>query len=60
MLPPAPEMLPWYYPANGRFVEHEPILLNEFVNVTLGKQTVEQYAANVGKQIQDILDKPTV
>jgi ABC-type glycerol-3-phosphate transport system substrate-binding protein len=60
VLPPAPDMLPWYYPANGRYVEHEPILLNEFVNVTLGKQTVEQYAANVGKQIQDILDKPPV
>jgi ABC-type glycerol-3-phosphate transport system substrate-binding protein len=60
VLPPAPEMAPWYYPANGRYVEHEPILLNEFVNVTLGKQTVEQYAENVGKQIQDILDKPNV
>jgi ABC-type glycerol-3-phosphate transport system substrate-binding protein len=60
VLPPAPPMDPWYYPANGRFVEHEPILLNEFVNVTLGKQTVEQYAENVGKQIQDIMDKPNV
>jgi ABC-type glycerol-3-phosphate transport system substrate-binding protein len=60
VLPPAGEMLPWYYPANGRYVEHEPILLNEFVNVSLGKQTVEQYAENVGKQIQDILDKPNV
>jgi ABC-type glycerol-3-phosphate transport system substrate-binding protein len=60
VLPPAPEMLPWNYPANGRYVEHEPILLNEFVKVTLGQQTVEQYAENVGKQIQDIMDKPSV
>ncbi len=60
VLPPAPEMAPWYYPANGRYVEHEPILLNEFVKVTLGQTTVEQYAQNVGKQIQDIMDKPSV
>ena len=42
VLPPAPEMAPWNYPANGRYVEHEPILLNEFVKVSLGQQTVEQ------------------
>jgi ABC-type glycerol-3-phosphate transport system substrate-binding protein len=60
VLPPAPEMLPWLYPANGRFVEHEPILLNEFVKVSLGEVTAEQYAANTGKQIQDIMDKPPV
>jgi multiple sugar transport system substrate-binding protein len=60
VLPPAPDMLPWYYPANGRYAEHEPILLNEFVKVTLGQSTVEQYAESVGKQIQEILDKPTV
>ncbi|MCC6174979.1 MAG: sugar ABC transporter substrate-binding protein [Chloroflexi bacterium] len=60
VLPPAPEMAPWYYPANGRFAEHEPILLNEFIKVTLGQATVEDYAANVGKQIQEILDKPLV
>ena len=46
VLPPAPEMLPWHYPANGRFAEHEPILLNEFIKVTLGQSTVEQYAEN--------------
>jgi ABC-type glycerol-3-phosphate transport system substrate-binding protein len=60
VLPPAPDMQPWYYPANGRFAEHEPILLNEFVKVTLGQATVEQYAETVGKQIQEILDKPLV
>jgi ABC-type glycerol-3-phosphate transport system substrate-binding protein len=60
VLPPAPEMAPWYYPANGRYVEHEPILLNEFVKVTLGQLEVEKYAADTAKQIQDIMDKPSV
>ena len=49
VLPPAPEMAAWLHPANGRFAEHEPILLNEFVKVTLGQMTVEQYA-RTGRQ----------
>ncbi|MGE3273380.1 MAG: sugar ABC transporter substrate-binding protein [Chloroflexota bacterium] len=60
VLPPSPPMDPWYHPANGRFAEHEPILLNEWVKVTLGQLDVEKYAQDVGKQIQDILDKPPV
>ena len=60
MLPPAPDMAAWHYPANGRYAEHEPILLNEFVKVTLGQLDVEKYAADTGKQIQDIMDKPSV
>ena len=58
VLPPAPEMAAWHHPANGRFQETEPILLNEFVKVTLGQLTVEQYAEQVHGQIQAILDKP--
>jgi ABC-type glycerol-3-phosphate transport system substrate-binding protein len=60
VLPPAPEMAAWHHPANGRFQETEPILLNEFVKVTLGQLTVEQYAEQVHNQIQAILDKPSV
>ena len=58
VLPPSPPMAAWHHPANGRFAEHEPILLNEFVKVTLGQMTPEKYAQDVGKQIQDIMDKP--
>ena len=60
VLPPSPEMPAWHHPANGRFAEHEPILLNEFIKVTLGQLDVEKYAQDVNKQIQEILDKPLV
>ena len=60
VLPPSPPMDAWHHPANGRFAEHEPILLNEFVKVSLGQLDVEKYAADVSKQMQDILDKPPV
>jgi len=60
VLPPAPDMLPWHHPANGRYQETEPILLNEFVKVTLGQLDVNQYADDTAKQIQAILDKPGV
>lgn len=60
VLPPSPPMDAWHHPANGRFAEHEPILLNEYVKVALGQLEVEKYAQDVGKQIQDILDKPPV
>ena len=60
VLPPSPPMDAWHHPANGRFAEHEPILLNEWVKVSLGQMEVEKYAQDVGKQIQDILDKPPV
>ncbi len=60
VLPPSPEMPAWHHPANGRFAEHEPILLNEFIKVSLGQLDVEKYAQDVGKQIQEILDKPPV
>ncbi len=60
VLPPAPEMSAWHHPANGRFQETEPILLNEFVKVTLGQLEVEKYAEDTAKQIQAIMDKPPV
>lgn len=60
VLPPAPEMVAWHQPANGRFYEHEPILINEFVKVTLGQATPAQFCEEVGKQIQAIMDKPNV
>jgi ABC-type glycerol-3-phosphate transport system substrate-binding protein len=60
VLPPAPEMAPWHHPANGRYFEHEPILTNEFVKVTLGQITSDQYCEDVAKQIQAIMDKPNV
>jgi multiple sugar transport system substrate-binding protein len=60
VLPPAPDLLPWYYPANGRFAEVEPILLNEFLKVTLGQLDVEKFADDTAKQIQAIMDKPSV
>jgi ABC-type glycerol-3-phosphate transport system substrate-binding protein len=60
VLPPAPEMAPWHHPANGRYFEHEPILLNEFVKVTLGQLEVDAYAEQVGRQIQEIMDRPPV
>jgi hypothetical protein len=60
VLPPAPEMAAWHHPANGRYQETEPILLNEFVKVTLGQLEVEKYAEETAKQIQAILDKPPV
>ena len=56
-----PPMAAWHHPANGRFAEHEPILLNEFVKVTLGQlDRREVRRAGLGKQIQEILDKPPV
>jgi ABC-type glycerol-3-phosphate transport system substrate-binding protein len=60
VLPPAPDMQPWYYPANGRFAEVEPILLNEFIKVTLGQVDSDQFADDTAKQIQAIMDKPGV
>ena len=60
VLPPAPDMLPWHHPANGRFQETEPILVNEFVKVTLGQLDVDKFADDTAKQIQAIMDKPGV
>jgi len=60
VLPPAPDMEPWYYPANGRFAEVDPILINEFVKVTLGQVDSDQFADDTAKQIQAIMDKPPV
>ncbi len=60
VLPPAPDLLPWHHPANGRYAEHEPILINEFNKVTLGQLDSDKFADDTGKQIQDILDKPNV
>ena len=53
-------MLPWHHPANGRFQETEPVLVNEFVKVTLGQLDVNQFADDTAKQIQAIMDKPGV
>ena len=60
VLPPAPDMEPWYYPANGRFAEVEPILINEFVKVSLGQVDSDQFAEDTARQIQAIMDKPSV
>ena len=60
VLPPAPDMLPWHHPANGRFQETEPVLLNEFLKVTLGQVEVDKFADDTAKQIQAIMDKPPV
>jgi ABC-type glycerol-3-phosphate transport system substrate-binding protein len=60
VLPPAPDMEPWYYPANGRFAEVEPVLVNEFVKVTLGQIESDQFAEDTTRQIQAIMDKPSV
>jgi ABC-type glycerol-3-phosphate transport system substrate-binding protein len=60
VLPPAPDMQPWYYPANGRFAEVDTVLVNEFLKVTLGQVDVNTFAEDTAKQIQAIMDKPTV
>jgi ABC-type glycerol-3-phosphate transport system substrate-binding protein len=60
VFPPAPDMLPWYYPTNGRFAEVEPILINEFLKVTLGQIDSDKFADDTAKQIQAIMDKPGV
>jgi ABC-type glycerol-3-phosphate transport system substrate-binding protein len=60
VLPPAPDLLPWHHPANGRFQETEPILANEFVKVTLGQIDVDKFAEDTARQIQAIMDKPGV
>jgi ABC-type glycerol-3-phosphate transport system substrate-binding protein len=60
VLPPAPDMLPWYYPANGRFAEVDSVMINEFVKVTLGQVDSDTFADNTAKQIQAIMDKPGV
>jgi ABC-type glycerol-3-phosphate transport system substrate-binding protein len=60
VLPPAPDMQPWYYPANGRFAEVDTVLINEFLKVTLGQVDVNTFADDTAKQIQAIMDKPTV
>jgi ABC-type glycerol-3-phosphate transport system substrate-binding protein len=59
VLPPAPEMQPWYYPANGSYAEVDTILVNEFLKVTLGQVDVNTFADNTAKQIQAIMDKPS-
>jgi ABC-type glycerol-3-phosphate transport system substrate-binding protein len=60
VLPPAPDMLPWYYPANGRFAEVDTVLINEFLKVTLGQVDSDRFADDTAKQIQAIMDKPGV
>jgi arabinogalactan oligomer/maltooligosaccharide transport system substrate-binding protein len=60
VFPPAPDMLPWHHPANGRFAEVEPVLLNEFLKVTLGQIDSDKFADDTAKQIQAIMDKPGV
>jgi ABC-type glycerol-3-phosphate transport system substrate-binding protein len=60
VLPPAPDLLPWHHPANGRFAETEPVLANEFVKVTLGQIDVEKFAEDTTKMMQAIMDKPGV
>jgi len=60
VFPPAPDLLPWHHPANGRFAETEPILLNEFIKVTLGQVDSDKFADDTAKQIQAIMDKPGV
>jgi ABC-type glycerol-3-phosphate transport system substrate-binding protein len=60
VLPPAPDMLPWHHPANGRFAEVEPVLINEFIKVTLGQLDSDQFAEDTARQIQAIMDKPAV
>ncbi|MGI9148814.1 MAG: ABC transporter substrate-binding protein [Chloroflexota bacterium] len=60
VLPPAPDLLPWHYPANGRFAEVDSILINEWVKVTLGQLDVNKFADDTAKQIQAIMDKPGV
>ena len=40
--------------------EVEPILLNEFVKVTLGQLDSDKFADDTAKQIQAIMDKPGV
>jgi hypothetical protein len=60
VFPPAPDMLPWHHPANGRFAEVEPVLLNEFLKVTLGQIDSDKFAEDTAKQIQAIMDKPGV
>lgn len=60
VLPPAPEMVAWHHPANGRFFETEPVLLNEFIKVTLGQLDADKFADDTAKQIQEIMDKPVV
>ncbi|MDQ6674507.1 MAG: sugar ABC transporter substrate-binding protein [Chloroflexota bacterium] len=60
VLPPAPDLLPWHYPANGRFAEVDSILINEWVKVTLGQLDVDKFADDTAKQVQAIMDKPAV
>ena len=60
MLPPAPEMVAWHHPANGRFFETEPVLHNEFIKVTLGQLDVDKFADDTARQIQEIMDRPSV
>ena len=48
-------------PAPGRDATKERAVQNHHRRPrSLGQSTVEQYAENVGKQIQDIMDKPSV
>jgi ABC-type glycerol-3-phosphate transport system substrate-binding protein len=60
VLPPAPDLLPWHYPANGRFAEVDTMLINEWVKVTLGQLDVNKFADDTAKQVQAIMDKPGV
>jgi hypothetical protein len=60
VLPPAPEMAPWHHPANGRYVETDTVLTNEFTKVIVGQLDVDKFAEDTTKQIQEIMDKPNV
>ena len=53
-------MTAWHHPANGRFFETEPVLLNEWAKVTLGQLDVDRFAEDTTKQIQEIMDRPAV
>jgi ABC-type glycerol-3-phosphate transport system substrate-binding protein len=60
VLPPAPELAPWHHPANGRYVETDTVLTNEFTKVIVGQLDVDKFAEDTAKQIQAIMDKPNV
>lgn len=58
--PPAPEMAPWYYPANGRFFETSSTATNILDNVWLNKMSPEEGCKKAAAEVQKILDKPMV
>src|SRR5258708_37100659 len=53
--PPPPDTLPWHHPANGRFAEVQPVLINEFLKLTLGQLDSAKLADDTAKQIQPII-----